>query len=170
MAKRRVENYEIFEVVRPNCPSGGSILTGVHKSLSPVFISGGEYDIEILVVQAKIGKYDCRFINGYGPQEYRQMDDRIKFFARLEQEAINAKMFGNFICIEMDANAKLRPELIAADPNQRSGNGDLLIAMCERNNLIICNTTELCQGVITRQRETVNGIERSTLDYVILCQ
>ena len=37
-----VENYEIFEVVRPNWPTGGSILTGVHKNLHPVFISGGE--------------------------------------------------------------------------------------------------------------------------------
>ena len=40
----KIENYEIFEVVRPNCPSGGSILTGVHKNLSLVFISGGEDD------------------------------------------------------------------------------------------------------------------------------
>ena len=25
----KIENDEIFEVVRPNCPTGGSILTGV---------------------------------------------------------------------------------------------------------------------------------------------
>ena len=42
--------------------------------------------------------------------------------------------------------------------------------MCERNNLVICNKTDLCEGAITRQRETVNGSERSVLDYVILCQ
>ena len=65
----KIENYEIFEVVRPNCPTGGSILTGVHKNLNPVFISGGEDNIEILVVQAKIGNHDCRLINGYGPKE-----------------------------------------------------------------------------------------------------
>ena len=75
----KVDDYEIFEVVRPNCPVGGSILTGVHKSLNPVFISGGEDDLEILVVQGKIGHYGCRFINGYGPQEHRKIDDRIQF-------------------------------------------------------------------------------------------
>ena len=166
----KVENYEIFEVVRPNCPTGGSILTGVHKNLHPVFISGGEENIEILVVQAKIGKYECRFINGYGPQEYQNFEDRVNFYARLEQEVINAKMFENLICIEMDANAKLGPELIQSDPNPRSGNGDFLIAMCERNNLVICNTSDLCQGVITRQRVTVNGTEESAIDYFILCQ
>ena len=141
----KVENYEIFEVVRPNCPTGGSIATGVHKSLHPVFISGGEDEIEILVVQGKIGNYNCRFINGYGPQEYQNIEDRIKFYARLEQEVINAKMFNSLICIEMDANAKLGPEIIRSDPHPRSANGDLLIAMCERNNLIICNAADLCQ-------------------------
>ena len=70
----------------------------------------------------------------------------------------------------MDTNAKLGPELIKSDPNPRSGNGELLIELCERNNLVICNTTDLCQGVITRQRVTVNGVERSVLDYFILCQ
>ena len=60
----KMENYEIFEVVRPNCPTGGSILTGIHKSLEPVFVSGGEEDIELLVVQAKVGNNNCRFING----------------------------------------------------------------------------------------------------------
>jgi hypothetical protein len=56
-----------------------------------VFISGGEGESEILVVQAKIGNYNCRFINGYGPQEYDKLEERITFYARLEQEVINAK-------------------------------------------------------------------------------
>ena len=43
----KIENYEIFEVVRENCPTGGSILTGIHKNLNPVYISGGEDDIEL---------------------------------------------------------------------------------------------------------------------------
>ena len=84
-----MENYEIFEVVRPNCPTGGSILTGIHKSLEPVFVSGGEEDIELLVVQAKVGNNNCRFINGYGPQENQCFETRISFYAWLEQEVIN---------------------------------------------------------------------------------
>ena len=114
--------------------------------------------------------YNCRLINAYGPQEYEKIEGRIKFYARLEQEVINAKMFGNLVCIQMDANAKLGPVLISSDPNPRSSNGDLLVDLCDRNDLIICNTTQLCQGVITRQRVTVNGTERSVLDYLILCQ
>ena len=113
----KIENYEIFEVVRENCPTGGSILTAIHKNLNPVYISGGEDDIELLVVQAKVGCADIRFINGYGPQENCKIEDRIKFYARLEQEVTNAKLFENMICIEMDANAKVGNETIKSDPN-----------------------------------------------------
>ena len=83
----KIENYEIFEVVRPNCSMGGSILTGVHKSLHPVYTSGGEENMEILVIEAKLGDFSCRFMNGY------------KFYGYLEQEVINAKMFDKLICI-----------------------------------------------------------------------
>ena len=70
----------------------------------------------------------------------------------------------------MDVNAKLAKECIALDKHFRSSNGDLLFEFCERNNLVICNTTDLCQGTITRQRNTVNGVEKSILDYFIVCQ
>lgn len=40
----------------------------------------------------------------------------------------------------------------------------------ERNNMIIVNTTSLCQGVITRERITDKVFEQSTIDYVIVCQ
>ena len=68
-----MKNYEIFEVVRNNC-NGGSILTGVHKNLNPVFISGGEDETEILVVQGEISGVNIRFINGYGPQETAKIE------------------------------------------------------------------------------------------------
>ena len=88
----------------------------------------------------------------------------------MEQEVVNAKLFNNLVCIEMDANAKVGSEIIKSDPNSRSSSGELLIEMCERNNLIICNATDLCIGTITRQRITVNGIEKSIIDYFILCE
>ena len=97
------------------------------------------------------------------------IENRINFYARLEQEVVNAKLFSNMVCIEMDANAKVGSEIIKADPNSRSSNGTLLVELCERNNLIICNATQLCQGVITRQRDTVKGAEKSVIDYLIVC-
>ena len=58
----KVKDYEIFESIRPT--GGGSILTGVHCSLSPVMISdGANEDVEIFVVEGDIGKKKCRFMD-----------------------------------------------------------------------------------------------------------
>ena len=70
----------------------------------------------------------------------------------------------------MDANAKVGADYIEGDPNVMSSNGELLIDFVERNNLIICNGTDLCKGLITRTRSTVKGKEESVIDYVIVCQ
>ena len=59
----------------------------------------------------------------------------------------------------MDANAKVGDEIIKLDPNSQSSNGTLLVELCKRNNLIICDATQLCQGVIN-QAEGHSELER----------
>jgi hypothetical protein len=85
------------------------------------------------------------------------VDTRINLFARLEEEIIKAKLNGSMICIELDANAKLGGDIIRNDPHKRSANGELLLGILVRNNLIVCNGTAQCSGLITRERQTVNG-------------
>ena len=72
------------------------------------------------------------------------------------------------VCLEMDANAKVGLDVIKNDPNQISSNGEYLLDFTERNNLIICNATDMCEGTITRKRVTINVSERSVLDYFII--
>ena len=165
----KIPDYEIFEFVRSKA-NGGSLLTAAHSNLHPVLISSEECESEILVIQAKFGKYDCRFINAYGPQEYASLEDKISFYARLDQEVKNAKLFNCLFCLEMDANAKVGSEIIKNDPHKMSGNGELFLDFIARNNLIIGNSTDLCEGSITRKRVTVNGTEESILDYFVFCQ
>ena len=86
------KNYDIFEYIRTT--GGGSILTGVENSLNPILISDGSDEIEILVVEGEIGNRKCRFINGYGPQECADINKRIQFFAKLEEEVIKAVLHG----------------------------------------------------------------------------
>ena len=140
----RVKDYEIFESIRPT--GGGSILTGVHCNLDPVLISDGAHDdIEVLVVEGNLENRKCRFINGYGPQEAADLDKRINFFARIEEEVLKAKFEGAYVCIELDANAKLGCDIIENDPNEKSANGDLLLGIIVRNNLIVCNSSSICK-------------------------
>ena len=70
----------------------------------------------------------------------------------------------------MDANAKLGPEVIKNDPHEQSPNGELLLGLVVRNNLVICNATALCEGLITRTRVTVNGAEQSVIDFMLVCE
>ena len=168
--KFRANHYEIFEQIRTQ-KGGGGLLTGVHEDLSPVLVSDGSSDdIEILVVEADVSEHRVRFINGYGPQENANVDDRIKFFARLEEEIVLSKLNGCLTCVELDANAKLGPQVIPGDPHGRTDNGELLLGIIERNNLTVCNSSQLCTGVITRRKTTINGIEESVIDFFLICE
>ena len=70
----------------------------------------------------------------------------------------------------MDSNAKLGPVIIPGDPKDQSENGKLLEKIIVENDLIVVNSTELCNGTITRYRETINSIEQSVLDHFIVCR
>ena len=74
------------------------------------------------------------------------------------------------ILVQLDANAKLGPKIIKNDPHFMSKNGKLMLDVIQRQNLHIANSQNCCQGTITRERIFEDGkIERSVLDYVLLC-
>ena len=165
----KLKDFEIFESIRTS--GGGSLMTGVHTKLDPIMVSDGtEDDVEILVVEGEIEGKKIRFINGYGPQESAELDKRVKFFAHLEEEVIKAKLIGALVCIELDANAKLGQEIVENDPHEKSANGEMFLGVIERNNLIVGNATKLCRGLITRARTTIVGIEKSVIDFLVVCE
>ena len=69
----------------------------------------------------------------------------------------------------MDANAKLGKNNIKNDPHETSNNGKLLLEMVERQNLSVANTLDKCKGVITRERKAGDKVEKSVIDYLIVC-
>ena len=161
------DDYIMFEMIRKT-GGGGGLLTAVHKSLSPVSVSE-ETEVEVLVVEGNIGTNKVRFINGYGPQEGPQ-EINSPFFDRLDFEIKSAQLAGTLICIELDANSKLGSKLIPGDPKEQSSNGKLLEKIVEDNDLIVVNGTELCEGRITRFRQTINDCEESIIDFFIVCR
>ena len=54
--------------------------------------------------------------------------------------------------------------------NAIDNNGQELINLIERYGLKLLNADSRCQGKITRHRETINGIEESVLDYMLVCE
>ena len=80
-----LDGFQCFEQVRVNS-KGGGLLLAIHKSFDPVLIYEGNDDIEILVVQGKVGKKDIRFLNAYGPQEDEDKEKTLGFYQKLEEE------------------------------------------------------------------------------------
>ena len=75
--------------------------------------------------------------------------------------------------IQLDLDRHPEPQnlfLQCGDPEDKSRNGKLLEKVVEENDLIVVNGTNLCKGVITRYRKTVNNTERSVIDFFIVCR
>ena len=165
--KLKHPNYTFFEYIRKNS-GGGGLIIAVHNNLHPVQVSNDD-ETEVLVVETKIGDTKLRLINGYGPQEGDEENSKA-FMNRIDLEVKSSMLAGALVCIEMDANSKLGPDIIKDDPKEQSRNGKLLEQIINENNLVVVNGTDLCEGVITRQRTTVHREEKSVLDFFIVCK
>ena len=82
-------------------------------------------------------------INGYGPSEDAPAWQRNQFFEKMDEELEAADINGCGAIIEMDANAKVGPEIIPGDPNSRSQNGELLLGLVKRRGLAIVNALDI---------------------------
>ena len=167
----KLKGYQIFEKIRKG-GNGGGLLTAADENLNPMLISTGkEDDSEILTIQVKAGSHDIRIINAYGPQEDDSNKELIyRFWQEIEEEILNAKDDNCMIVVQLDANAKIGKQNLKNDPNDESPNGSILLDIMERQNMTIVNTMKLCKGVITRERVTTTKVEKSVLDYVIVCE
>ena len=68
----------------------------------------------------------------------------------------------------MDSNAHLGEKVLESDPNPQNLNGKLFTEFLERMpHLSIINALSLCEGSITRVRQTTLGVEKSILDVFI---
>ena len=165
----RIPEYQNFEKVRTN-KNGGGLLTSVIDDLNPVLISTAKDDIEIITVEADLGTEKIRIINGYGPQEDDDPQQVLGFWQEFEAQILQAKDENCHIMIQMDANAKVGSQIIRQDPHNMSHNGKLLFDIIERQNLIIANALDICEGTITRERVFENKTERSVIDFLIICE
>jgi hypothetical protein len=157
---------QIYEAIRKK---EHGIMLGAHVSLKPVLISEYSDNFEMLVVEIKASNKSIRVITGYGPQENVSTEERMPFFATLEQEIVSAKLSNRSIVIQMDANSKMGTEMVPKDTHEQTPNGAALAGVINRNDLIVVNSLNTkVNGSTTRKRITVDGIEESIIDFVIV--
>ena len=165
-----IPGYTVFSKQRTN-GRGGGLLTAITECLPSIEVSESVEDI--LVVEMKVGDRKIRVLNAYGPQEAQNSDEREtnrNFWIEIEKQMIIAKDENCSVILQCDANAKLGRDIFPRDPHDQSINGSHLYDLVSRNNLFILNMDSNCTGAITRKRKTVNGVEASILDYVIVCE
>ena len=87
---------------------------------------------------------NIRILNAYGPQQLDVSPQiKLNFWQNLEKEIISAYEANCEIIIELDANAKVGPNIISNDPNSQSDNGKLMIDLLARQNLYLVNASDL---------------------------
>ena len=167
--KFKIDNFVIFEAIRKSKIKGGSLL-GVHMDLKPVLIKEYSEDFELIVVEITTGNNKIRLFTGYGPQENWDEHKRIPFFDALESEVAAAELEGRSVIMSMDANSNLGYKYIPEDLHVQSKNGKMLADIMDRHALstVVNGLQQKCVGVITRERHTVEGIEKSVIDFVII--
>ena len=69
----------------------------------------------------------------------------------------------------MDGNLHAGPELIKDDPNPQNKNGKMFMDFLKRNpSLIVVNTLDICEGLVTRRREFTSKVEEAVLDFFLV--
>ena len=70
----------------------------------------------------------------------------------------------------MDGNLWAGSNLIPGDPNQQNANGRLFQHFLQRNTHLVCvNSLDVCEGLITRVRNTKHRTEKAVLDFFVIC-
>ena len=134
--------------------------------LNPVFISEGDDEVEILVIQIEVQQFKIRCIVGYGPQENEQSEKKDKFWTRLSKEVEEAYENEMAIIFQMDGNLWAGAEVVKGDPNECNANGKLFKKfLLEHPYLCVVNNLDLCEGTLTRVRKLKNRTESSVLDF-----
>ena len=142
------------------------MVIGVDKDIESTLVREGDDFVEAIVVQVIIGKLTVKIIVGYGPQENAPKEKKDKFWEFLEDEITKADLENQGLLIQMDGNLHAGPEIIKNDPNKQNRNGKLFVEFLERNSqLIVVNSLDICEGVITRRRELDDRTEEAVLDF-----
>ena len=175
--KSDTQEYVIFRPEREKS-GGGGIALGVLQDFNPILIRMGSDTTEVISVKINVNKFEVRLIVGYGAQENDRQeklhdlsqDEKKKLlWDFLEVELKEAEIMKQGLVIQLDANAHLGPNIIKGDPNKRNSNGTLFNDFLESNPAItVVNSLKLCEGLITRRRETTKGVEESVLDFFLV--
>ena len=162
-----LRQFQVYYLNRQKS-QGGGVALGVDKEIESTLIKEGDDETEVLSVKVFLDKAPIRAISAYAPQENALLERKEKFWDFLDKEVNDAEIEGDGIIIQMDGNLHAGPELVKNDPNGQNRNGSMFCEFLARNpQLIVVNTLDICEGLITRKRELKNATEEAVLDFFL---
>ena len=168
--KLKIENYDIFELVRGSRDGGGGLAIGCVKELQPVWVREGNDQAEALSVEIFVKNLKIRCCVAYGCQESDLNERKAAFWKYLDEEVLLACNSGSGLVIHFDGNLWAGDGIIPGDPRIQNRNGKLFEEFLVRNpHLSVVNSLPLCEGLITRRRIKNGNIEESVLDFFVIC-
>ena len=166
----KMDNFIIYEKIR--CiKEGGGVAIAAKKDLNPVLTSEGNDDVEAISIDIHPSKITISCTSAYGPQQRDSLAKKLRFWQYLDKVTDIAWKDGKGFYLQGDLNAWLGSDIIPGDPNIQNENGKLFNSFLKRHpQLNVVNSLPVCQGLITRKRDLINGkSEKSVIDYVVVC-
>ena len=168
--KLKVDNFVVFEHVRETRDGGGGIALGCLKELKPVLVRKGGEGVEAMSVDIFVKSMKIRCVVAYGCQESSIIEKKNAFWSFIEEEVITAWNSGLGFILQFDGNLWAGSGIIPGDPRPQNKNGKLFQDLLARHpNLSVANALPLCEGTITRSRVKDGKVEKSILDFFVVC-
>ena len=136
-----------------------------------MWISEGDNEVDVLVIQIEVEQFCIRCIGAYGPQESDRVERKLNFWSRLSKEVEEAYESECAIICKMDGNLWAGNDLIKGDPNECNNNGRLFKKFLQEHPyLCVVHSLAICDGIITRRRKLKNKTEKAVLDFFFVCK
>ena len=168
--KLKLENYIIFESVRKSRDGGGGLALGCVKELKPSWVREGDENVEALSVEIFVKSMKVRCCAAYGCQESDLLEKKLAFGDYLDGEVLQASASDAGLVLHFDGNLWAGKDIIPNDPRPQNKNGKMFEEFLSRNHhLTVVNALSLCEGLITRSRLKDGKLEKSVLDFFVVC-
>ncbi len=157
-----------YEIVERNLKQGKeglmvAVKAGTFRSVEEVTKS--DYK-SILTVRIAYLKDTVRVILLHAPQESDPLEERMDFFEEVTTQVERCITAGDKLVLLGDFNARVIFEEGQVKP--ASPNGKLLHDLLDDHDLSLCNFSPNTRGKWTRIQKNKNGINKSTIDYILL--
>ena len=168
--KIKIDNYDVFELVRESQNGGGGLAIGCSKELRAVWVKEGNDKVEALSVDIFVKNFKIRCCVAYGCQESDIEERKNAFWEYLEEEVTLAEESQAGFVLHMDGNLWAGDDIIPGDPRKQNRNGKRFQNFLKNHtNLTVVNSLPLCEGLITRSRYKDGKLEKSVLDFFVVC-